>query len=247
MTPQIKSNLVLLIPMVLLALLIYSIHYLLFGSLQATISGVVLSVAYVPIGVVYETLVIQKLLDKREEIKIEKKMNIIKGSFYHEIGTKLLFEILKGDSNIYNIIDYTNVVKEWTSEDFNNLKRILSTHTCEINIDKVDVILISEFLEENDSTLLNLIISPVTEEYEEFCNLVMEVLHIRDELSTIYNCKGENIQIDRIHITDDLCRLYELLLVQWGDYMHHLHQFYPSLFIKAVSTSPFNCILELKK
>lgn len=245
MTPKLKSNLVLLFPMLALALLIYSLHYLIFGSITATMSGVLLSIAYVPIGVVYETLIIQKILDKRERIKIEKKMNIIKGSFYHEIGTRLLFEILKGDRNVINIMPFTNIGNHWTDADFIRLKHLLSNHTCDIDMEKLDLPSIRDFLEANDNFLLNLIVSPLTEEYEDFNNLLMEVLHLRDEVTTLYSCVEVETPLDIDHLYNDICRLYALLLVQWGDYIHHLYKYYPSLFLKAVVKSPFNCLKRL--
>lgn len=79
---KVRANLLFFMILWAIAIGGYVFHYLIFGNIKETISGVLLSLSYVPIGIMYEVLILDRILETREKIKSSKKMNIIIGFFF---------------------------------------------------------------------------------------------------------------------------------------------------------------------
>ena len=45
---------------------------------------------------------------------------------------------------------------------------------------------------------------------------------------------------EKEHIKQDIDIVYRLLARRWVNYMYHLKEFYPQLFVKALINSPFD-------
>lgn len=250
MKSSIKGDLLFLIPLTAIALTIYLVHYMIFGSLTATISGLILSLAYVPIGVLYETLIIRRIIDFKEELKLERKINIVKSTFYKEVGTPLLGEISTSDNKISEVMSALITPKEWSNSEFQALKEELKEHQCDLNFKTLNLEYIAKFLDEKDDFMLSLILNPITADFEDFNNLILDVLHLRDELST-NNCCSMNTKVINTDFDYDLntalCQLYHSILLEWVEYMKYLKTYYPILFQRELKNSPFFCVCKLKK
>lgn len=228
------------------SLLLYFIHYLIFGNLKETISGVILSMAYVPIGIFYNILIVDKFIEKREQVESQKKMNVLIGSFYHEVGTTLLDIIVRGDTTIDEISDCCMINSKWTDESFNLLSQTIQEYNCILDLDKIDLDRLRSFLDIEDNFILDLLINPIMNEYDELSSMLIALLHLRDELVTRNN-DGSLKEYEKKHITRDICRAYMDLLDQWVDYMKILKGYYPALFTKALINSPFDRRNQMEK
>lgn len=56
--------------------------------------------------VFFTTLVIERLLEKRESHHVKEKLNMLVGVFYAEIGTQLLSYFVEQDDNVYVCKNY---------------------------------------------------------------------------------------------------------------------------------------------
>lgn len=218
---------------------LYAIHFFIFSNVRETISGIILSLAYVPIGVFYNILVADKFIEKQEQFRDQKKMNIIIGSFYHEVGTNLIKLIVPGDRTINDIGYCCKIDHTWTKESFDELSKTVKDYKCILDIEDINLELLRKRLDVDDNFILNLLINPGLDEYNEVSAMLMALLHLRDELVT-RTSKGELKRYEKMHITKDICRAYKELLVQWVEYMKILKEYYPALFVKALIMSPFD-------
>lgn len=73
--------------------LIYFIHYLVFRDIHHILIYMVGDLAFVPLEVFLVVIVIERILNRREKQTIRHKLNMVIGSFYSEVGTKLLHKL----------------------------------------------------------------------------------------------------------------------------------------------------------
>lgn len=242
----IKGNIFFICSGILLSAIIYLIHYLLFSNFYETLSSIILSLAYVPIGILYQTYIINKILETRERLKSEKKINVIIGSFYHEIGNQLINELIVGDNNIGAMREYFYMDDSWTPLNFERLERLLEDYICDIEFGVVEIGKLALFLDERDDFILRLITNPSLSECDRFNELLMSLLHLRDELQNkYYDNKLNECELD--HVKNDLCKTYRYLVIEWVDYIKHLRDYYPFLYQKALRASPFDDRSEEEK
>lgn len=76
-------------------------------------------------------------------------------------------------------------------------------------------------------------------EHQRFTDMLWAVFHLTDELQR----RGDLADLpeaDLDHLTGDLRRAHQRLVLQWLAYMRHLKANYPYLFSLAIRTNPFN-------
>lgn len=235
---ELKSTALTIVTMTIIAIALYAIHYIIFGELKATISGLILSLAYVPIGIVFNILILDKIFRKSNEIRLERRMNIVIGSFFHEIGNELMAVIVNGDENIdsLNYLCYASV--EWGHKEFKKLSEIVESYECKINIDNIDLNELRSIIENKEDFLLDLIINSNLDEYEGFSKMLMRILHVRDEFDALF-VDGYLDPKDKYHMTTDICNAYKALLVFRVNYIENLKNYYPLMFNRLMENSPF--------
>ncbi|ACX72758.1 conserved hypothetical protein [Methanocaldococcus vulcanius M7] len=224
------------IVLVSLSIFIYVVHYLIFGKVEYILSYFLLHLAFVPIEVLLVSLIIEEILEHREKIKMLEKLNMVVGSFFNSVGEDLLRMILKGDEG--NIKEYLNISQDWDKKDFEKAKELLKEYDYDINIEKVDLKALKDFLEEKREFLLRLMENPLLLEHEKFTEVLMAVFHLADELHRRKNL--DNLpKSDLEHLKNDIIRAYKLLVVQWLDYLTHLKEKYPYLYSLCLRSNPF--------
>ena len=77
--------------------------------------------------------------------------------------------------------------------------------------------------------MLRLLENPVLLEHESFTDLLRAVFHLTEELKRRedFSCLPET---DCAHLSGDVRRVYEKLIIQWLDYMEYLEQLSLPLF-----------------
>lgn len=241
-----KSNAFIVIIMVTLAIIIYFVHYVIFGEVVSTVSGIVLSLAYVPIGVLYNFLVLSKVMKKSKQMKLERRMNVIIGSFFHEIGNEVMYSIVEGDENKEQLNYLCNASMDWEKKDFKKLLAIIKRYECKININNINLNKLKKTLHNKEDFLLDLIINSNLEEYDGFSEMIMSLLHLRDEFSSLFT-NGVLNEEDRYHMTNDICKVYKWLLRFRVQYVENLKEYYPLMFMKLMKNSPFREYCDVEK
>jgi voltage-gated potassium channel len=181
----------------------------------------------------------EMMLSRRDKQIRMNKMNMVIGVFFSEVGIKLIRAFSDADPNFEEIQKGLLVTEKWTHQDFLAVRHHLKSFQYGVEISKVAVASVKEFLLKQRDFLLRLLENPILLEHEFFTDLLRAVFHLAEELSyreDLTRLPGT----DMAHIAGDMNRAYHLLVHQWVDYMEHLKDHYPYLFSLAMRTNPFD-------
>ena len=225
--------------LVVLSAILYVIHFFIFKDSHHIFIYMIGDIAFVPIEVLLVTLIIHRLLGEREKRHRLEKMNMVIGSFFSEVGTRLVVFFSDFDPELDKIRDGLLVTDEWSEKEFAAVNRHLSNYKYSVDIHKVDLELLRVFLREKRDFLVRLLENPNLLEHESFTDLLRAVFHLTEELE----CREDVRSLpdsDYEHLAGDIRRAYVLLVHQWLDYMKHLENNYPFLFSLAMRMNPFD-------
>lgn len=225
--------------LVLLSVFFYSLHYVIFRDAHHIFIYLVGDIAFVFIEVLLVTLIIHHLLSQREKRAMLKKLNMVIGAFFSEVGTDLLKFFTGFDKNAEQISKHLIVGNEWSPEHFTQMQTVLSSHDYKIDSRAGDLKGLQELLVGKREFLLGLLENPNLLEHEDFTELLWAVFHLAEELSHRTAVEGLP-ETDFYHLSGDIRRAQRLLVWEWLSHMEHLKIDYPYLFSLAVRTNPFD-------
>ena len=225
--------------LVLVSTILYFIHYQIFGDVHHIFIYLVGDIAFVPIEVLLVTLIIHKLLEAREKRILLKKMNMVIGTFFSEVGTTLLKMLSEFDEQSETIRKTLVVTTEWTDKNFSAASKSIKGYDSTINLGRSNLESLKHFLKDKRNFLLGLLENQNLLEHETFTDLLWAVFHATDELVLRKDINNLSHN-DAAHIVVDIKRAYSLLIMEWLAYMEHLRQDYPFLFSLAMRTNPFD-------
>lgn len=221
-----------------LAIIFNAAHYLLFRDGDYIFKFILAQLGFLPVSVFLVTIVINQLLGNREKRLMLRKLNMVIGSFYSEVGTGLLRQFAGYDSTAGDLHPGLRVEGTWTAGNYRAARQRLKTHSLEIEPAAVDWQLLRSFMAAKKNFLLSLLANPNLLEHETFSDLLWAVFHLAEEVEWRQDITRLTAA-DQTHLAGDITRVYSLLLGQWLLYMEHLQEDYPYLFSLAVRTNPF--------
>ncbi|HUT86825.1 MAG TPA: hypothetical protein VMX15_01925 [Candidatus Heimdallarchaeota archaeon] len=225
--------------LVAVSLVLYLLHYLIFGNPQHIFLWSLTSLAFLPISVLFVTLLINRLMRDREKRLRMEKLNMVIGAFFSEVGIHLLVSFSNWDPNLEDIRRQLVVGSEWSDEDFDLCAKRLRRYSYQVDAKKAHLESLGTFLRSKRDFLLRLLENPNLLEHEAFTALLRAVFHLTEEL----DYRGEFGQLpepDKEHLAGDMRRAYVMLVQRWLDYMEYMKKNYPFLFSLAVRTNPFD-------
>ena len=225
--------------MLLISLVLYGIDYLIFGKPAEIGLGFIGNLAFLPIYVLFVTLMIERILKEREKEALRQKMNMVIGVFFSEVGTPLLRDGSSFLSDKAGLQKQVRITSEWSDKDFSDLARYLETANLIIDSRACSMSCMKEFLSARRSFMLGLLENPNLLEHDGFTDLLWAVFHLLEELQAREKLTGLS-ETDLEHLSGDLRRAYSHLLTQWVSYLRHLKTDYPYLFSLAVRSNPLN-------
>ena len=181
----------------------------------------------------------QWIILKRDSYNRMRKVNMVLGVFFSEIGNHLLSLFSRHDTAIDTIRDSLRVKPGWTHENFSAARK--QAAATKMGVDPVDMNLpdLNVFLKSKRDFLVALLENPVLIEHEGFSECLLAVFHLHDELS----CRKDLLSLphtDTQHLTVDINRAYVQLVDQWLVFLEHLQSQYPYIFPLAVRNNPFD-------
>jgi len=176
---------------------------------------------------------------KRETENRMRKVNMVLGIFFGDVGYELLALFSRFDKNIEETRAALLVKTTWKESNFLSAQKGLKKHDFRPDIHQVDFKTLFDFLKENRNTLVSLLQNPVLVEREGFSETLLAVFHLAEELNSRDDLK-ELPDSDLKHLAGDIGRAYGLLVGQWLKYLQHLKTHYPYLYSLAVRTNPFD-------
>ena len=227
------------IGLILLSALIYTFHYTVFHDKHHIFIYLLGDVAFVPIEVLLVTLIIHRLLSSREKRLKLQKLNMVIGTFFSEAGTHLLAVFSDQDPDIEKIRKNLLITGEWDDEKFDDLSNGLMTYSYHVNMPKVDLLELRDYLKTKRDFFVRLLENPMLLDNESFTSLLRAVFHLTEELEARPDLRAlPDTDID--HLAGDVHRAYHNLVIEWLGYMKYLKKTHPYLFSLALRTNPFD-------
>jgi uncharacterized protein (DUF2267 family) len=236
---KINWKIIVAIILIIASVLIYTINYLIFKDTRSLFFYLFIDFAFLPLDVLLVTLVIDTLLTAREKKLILNKLNMVIGTFFSEVGIKLLKTLNSKYENINSISEDINKINEWNKKDFIKFKANLAKEKFNFIINIEDEKNLKLFLNDKRDFLLRLLENPNLLEHESFTELLRAVFHLTEELANRESFDNQPLN-DLEHIKLDIKRAYLLLIFEWISYMQYLKNAYPYLYSLALRQNPFN-------
>ena len=224
---------------IFLSAILYLIHYAIFKDSHHIFLYLIGDIAFLPIQVLLVTLIIDQLLSAREKRAMLKKMNMVIGAFFSEVGTLLLISFSDFASHEDQIKKDLFANNDWSNKTFSNINKHLKGYDYRVESQKGDLESLKNFLLEKRDFLLGLLENPNLLEHESFTELLWAVFHLTEELACRPGLK-QLPETDYGHLSGDIKRAYVLLISEWLAYMKHLRDNYPYLFSLATRMNPFD-------
>ncbi len=182
---------------------------------------------------------IESMIDERERRNRIEKLNMIIGTFFSEIGTKLLKIMSVHDSSVEEIRSVLIVSSTWSDAEFARARSVLEHHTYNLDSSTVPMDDLCSFLKDHKGFLLVMLENPQMIEHDSFTPLLQALYHLSEEMMARENLTGLP-ETDCVHLSGDLNRVYHLLMIEWLTYMQYLKHHYPYLFSLAMRRNPFD-------
>jgi hypothetical protein len=224
--------------LVLLSASLYLLHYSLFADAHHLILWTTTSIAFLPISVLFVTVIVNRLLVRRETRLIMEKLNMLIGSFFSAIGTPLLRHCADWDPRVEDLRTGIRPALECSEKEFRRTQKGWGDYAYTIEVRRGELEGLRQLLTEKGDLLMRLLENPHLLEHTAFTDLLRAVFHLFDEL-TSRDDLAELPDSDLRHLKGDVERVYSLIVREWLGYMRYLGANYPFLFSFAVRTNPF--------
>lgn len=226
-----------LIALVSVSAVLYGIDYYLLGNLKDLSVGFLSNFAFLPVYIIIVTLMIEQVLKERERQTIMRKLNMVIGVFFSEVGNRLFKELSAYVISCDTLKGHLLVAGAWKEPEYRSALEYLRKSDLKIDSSLCDKNQLKDFMVSKRSFLVGLLENQNLLEHEEFTDLLWSVFHLVEELEARESF--ENMPVSDIeHLNGDIKRVFGHLAFQWVTYMQHLKQDYPYLFSLAVRLNP---------
>jgi len=222
--------------LVLLAAVLHGVHWLIFHDEHQMLFYLVGDIAFLPLEVLFLTLIVDRVLKQREADARRHKMNMVIGVFFSDLGRPLLGlfrPMLDEKSGVC-----APCLQLKTSEtDLTATVRALAATSPTLHVDASNLQQLRDLLKAHEPLLLQLLANPVLMEHEGFTDALWAIQHLHEELAA----RGDLTALpdtDLAHLRGDAERAYGRLLREWLQYLIHLKRYYPYLFSFEVRADP---------
>jgi hypothetical protein len=221
------------------SLALYTAFYALHPDRAVVADWFLGSLAFLPVQILIVTVIVDGLLGRRERQARLKKLNMVIGVFFSEIGNALLAACLRVDRRADEIravlapaASFPPAVLAETAARMRGWRTTIEPRPSEI--EALRVLLVSR-----REILTALMANPAVLEHDRFSDLLISAFHVAEELAARQDL-GALPPDDAAHLAVDVERVYPLLVAEWLTYLGHLQEDYPHLFSLAARTNPFD-------
>jgi hypothetical protein len=225
--------------LVVLAAILFAVQLLVFRDPHSTLFYLLQDVAFLPISVLVLTVIVAEALEWRDHSALMRRLNMVIGAFFSEVGYELLRCMLAFDPDSAALRAAVHPEADWDRAQFVSARRVLASWSPSCDACAADLAGLAALLRKHRDFLLTMVENPSLLEHQSFTDLMWAVLHVDDELAA----RGSVTELgaaDLEHLGVDISRAYRRLVRQWLDLMEHLSRDYPFLYSLAVRTSPLS-------
>lgn len=226
-----------LILLVSISSLIYLVDYLVDGSMKEVATSFLGNLAFLPIYIIVVTLTMEQILKERERQTLRRKLNMVIGVFFSEVGTRLFRELSGYLVQADTLRASMQVTAQWKERDFLAALAAVEQYDFTVDCAAIDRQGLKSFLVSRRSFLVGLLENQNLLEHEAFTDLLWAVFHLVEELDARESLDDLPAP-DSEHLNGDIKRVLGHLSREWVLYMQHLRQDYPYLFSLAARMNP---------
>jgi hypothetical protein len=238
--PRTRWQLKLSLALIAASAVTYGLHYLLFRDLHHIAIYLVGDIAFLFLNILVVTLVIERILARREKSALMRKMNMVIGTFFSDVGFELLGRFPSLVRNAADLAPRLTFEPRWQKKDFQAAIRAAREFAYEVGVSPASLRDLRDFLREHRAFLLRLLENPNLLEHERFTDLLWAVFHVVDELEMRREALDRLPPSDMAHLANDVKRAFSQLAGEWVAYAQHLKESYPFLFSLVVRVNPFS-------
>ncbi|HAA04463.1 MAG TPA: hypothetical protein DCZ69_04805 [Syntrophobacteraceae bacterium] len=224
--------------LVCFSLVLSIVHYFVFHDAATLSFYLALDIVFVPVQVLLVTLIIERLLNEREKQALIKKLNMVVGAFFSEVGTTFIRMLAGACVDAVELAQRLDIQGRWKAKDYAEARRFADKYECSLTLPPELFLSLRVFLLEKRSFVLALLQNPSLLEHERFTDLLWAICHLTEELdarSDFTSLPASDLQ----HLSGDVRRAYALLVREWLRYVEHLQENYPYMYSLSVRLNPF--------
>ena len=137
--------------------ILYYIHFTIFKDFHHIALYFVEDLAFIPIEVIFVSLIIHKAIEDQEKEKIREKTNVLISVFFSEAGNSLLKALISSDDEIHRLKSIISENVHFSPKEIRLMKEGLSNHSYKLDLDGDDLCVIEDMMVSHKSFILNLI------------------------------------------------------------------------------------------
>lgn len=217
--------------------LLYVLHYLLFRDVRDVEFYTLMDLAFLPIQAILVSLVLETFLSRRELGARTKKLGMVSGAFFSELGDGLLSLLADLDPRREERLSALSVNQAWEGRDFQAAARDSASLGSTLELDPGSLRSLSVYISARRDFLLRLIENPLLLDHEVLTDSLMAIFHVHDELRQRPDLASLPPS-DLAHLRLDLERAYAALLAARLVHLEALKSSYPFLYSLALRTNP---------
>jgi hypothetical protein len=228
------------VALVIASLVLLILHYLVFRDLHHILIFTAHDIAFLPLEVLFVSLFIEKLIERRERLELTAKVRMVSGAAFTEVGNDLfrLVRPLLPPEILQSLMKPALEEALASPRPRTQLIESVLERLALQSVGRADLARIRSLLMEKQEFLLHLFENPVLVGNETFSDALRALFHLSEELS--YRTDIETVpDTDVEHLAGDLSRALRALLVEWIEYLAYLKEEYPYLYSLALRANPF--------
>ena len=239
-----RDLLILSLILVLAAAVLHVVHVLIFHDAHQMLFYLVGDIAFLPLEVLFVTIIVDRMLAARDAASRRHKMNMVIGVFFSDLGRTLLAAfrpMLQADAE--HCLPCLHLK---TSEgDLQAAITAAAAHAPKLQVTVPDLQMLRDLLRQHEQLLLQVLANPVLLEHEEFADALWAIQHLEEELAARQDLSASPPP-DLAHLKGDAERAYGRLVHQWLQYLVHLKRYYPYLFSFELRADPLSPEREIR-
>lgn len=206
-----------------------AIHVFVFGKLDYIKSYFLAHLAFLPIHALVLGVVIEGLMSMREKINNRKKLSMLLGIFFRQVGMDLFAMMVAMVEDRDGFDDVCMVQPDWDRRRFRKAMAELETARFRIRSDRRQLSELAKVLLEKEEIIVRMTSSPHLLEFENLHKALLRLFHLIEEVhfrSDIPNLPDGVVD----HLARDTGRALGAMSVLWLEYLTHLKEHHPVLF-----------------
>lgn len=205
------------------------VHIVVFGKPDYIKSYFLAHLAFLPVHALVLGMAIDGLMSLREKVERRKKLSMLVGIFFRQVGLDLFAMMSYLVKNREDFDNTVMVQPEWNSRRFARARSELETTMFWIKADKAQLAELFRVLMEKEEIIIRMTTSPHLLEFENLHKALLRLFHLIEEFHFRSNLEAlPPGAID--HLAHDVSRALSALSVLWLEYLEHLKRHHPVLF-----------------